>query len=106
MLPVPTLQNEQLKGKRAKKENQENVQGDEIFTMDVELLSISENTPEVSLFTFKNLARCYGSHLSANASQASNDTMAVYLNCFEFTMEQYQIYMLWSHLFYVEGRCQ
>jgi len=45
---VPTFHNEQLKQKRVKQETEEGLLGDEHLTMDVELLSISENTPEVS----------------------------------------------------------
>lgn len=52
LLPVPSFQNEQLKSKRAKQEaaaaegNRETPI--EEYAMDVEVLSISESTPEVS----------------------------------------------------------
>jgi len=47
---VPTFHNEQLKQKRVKQETEDKFLGEDHLTMDVELLSISENTPEVSTF--------------------------------------------------------
>jgi hypothetical protein len=44
LLPVPTFQNEQLKSKRSIKDED----AMDEMTLDVEVLSISESTPEVS----------------------------------------------------------
>ena len=49
LLPVPTFQNELLKMKRNQKEPEEQDLNE--ITMDVEILSISESTPEVSNHT-------------------------------------------------------
>jgi hypothetical protein len=48
LLPVPTFQNELLKSKRSKKEAGESIDEASEITLDVEILSISEATPEVS----------------------------------------------------------
>jgi len=73
---VPTFHNEQLKQKRVKQETEERLQGEDTLTMDVELLSISENTPEVSTPLGICVARRYGPRIPQNAHEACYVTLA------------------------------